>query len=112
TMAADRMNEQVSYLYQPYHPAILNLVNNVIEAAHAEGKWAGMCGEMAGDSIAIPILLGLGLDEFSMSATSILPARSQIKNLSKEELASYKDQILSMSTAEEVEAFIRKKTNQ
>ncbi|GAA0307899.1 phosphotransferase system enzyme I (PtsI) [Gracilibacillus halotolerans] len=112
TMAADRMNEQVSYLYQPYHPAILNLVNNVIEAAHAEGKWAGMCGEMAGDSIAIPILLGLGLDEFSMSATSILPARTQIKQLSKEELASYKDQLLSMSTADEVEAFIREKTNQ
>lgn len=112
TLAADRMNEQVSYLYQPYHPAILNLVNNVIEAAHAEGKWAGMCGEMAGDSIAIPILLGLGLDEFSMSATSILPARTQIKDLSKEELRSYKDELLSMSTADEVEAFIREKTNQ
>ncbi|MFD2655452.1 phosphoenolpyruvate--protein phosphotransferase [Gracilibacillus thailandensis] len=112
TLAADRMNERVSYLYQPYHPAILNLVNNVIEAAHAEGKWAGMCGEMAGDSIAIPILLGLGLDEFSMSATSILPARTQIKDLSKEELASYKDQLLSMDTADEVEAFVREKTNQ
>ncbi|GAB2544588.1 phosphoenolpyruvate--protein phosphotransferase [Gracilibacillus alcaliphilus] len=112
TLAADRMNERVSYLYQPYHPAILNLVHNVIEAAHAEGKWAGMCGEMAGDSIAIPILLGLGLDEFSMSATSILPARTQIKHLSKEELASYKDQLLSMNTADEVEAFIREKTNQ
>lgn len=112
TMAADRMNERVSYLYQPYHPAILNLVNNVIEAAHAEGKWAGMCGEMAGDSIAIPILLGLGLDEFSMSATSILPARTQIKDLSKEEMASYKEQLLSMSTADEVEAFIRKVTKQ
>ncbi|WP_226035998.1 phosphoenolpyruvate--protein phosphotransferase [Aquibacillus saliphilus] len=112
TMAADRMNERVSYLYQPYHPAILNLVNNVIEAAHAEGKWAGMCGEMAGDSIAIPILLGLGLDEFSMSATSILPARTQIKDLSKKELASYKDQLLSMSTADEVEEFIKEKTNQ
>lgn len=112
TMAADRMNEQVSYLYQPYHPAILNLVNNVIEAAHAEGKWAGMCGEMAGDSIAIPILLGLGLDEFSMSATSILPARTQIKDLSKKELASFKDEILSMSTADDVEAFVREKTNQ
>jgi phosphotransferase system enzyme I (PtsI) len=112
TLAADRMNERVSYLYQPYHPAILNLVNNVIEAAHAEGKWAGMCGEMAGDSIAIPILLGLGLDEFSMSATSILPARAQIKDLSKEELRSYKDELLSMSTADEVEAFIREKTNQ
>lgn len=112
TMAADRMNEKISYLYQPYHPAILTLVNNVIEAAHAEGKWAGMCGEMAGDPIAIPILLGLGLDEFSMSATSILPARTQIKNLSKAEMASYKDQLLSMSTAAEVEAFIREKTNQ
>ncbi|UFT98459.1 phosphoenolpyruvate--protein phosphotransferase [Radiobacillus kanasensis] len=112
TMAADRMNERVSYLYQPYHPAILNLVNNVIEAAHAEGKWAGMCGEMAGDSIAIPILLGLGLDEFSMSATSILPARTQISKLSKRELASFKDQLLSMSTADEVEAFVREKTNQ
>ncbi|PWU69238.1 phosphoenolpyruvate--protein phosphotransferase [Gracilibacillus dipsosauri] len=112
TLAADRMNERVSYLYQPYHPAILNLVNNVIEAAHAEGKWAGMCGEMAGDSIAIPILLGLGLDEFSMSATSILPARTQIKHLSKKELATYKEQLLSMNTADEVEEFIRSKTNQ
>lgn len=112
TMAADRMNEHVSYLYQPYHPAILNLVNNVIEAAHAEGKWAGMCGEMAGDSIAIPILLGLGLDEYSMSATSILPARTQIKGLSKKELATFKDELLSMGTADEVEAFIREKTNQ
>ncbi|MUK89194.1 phosphoenolpyruvate--protein phosphotransferase [Ornithinibacillus sp. L9] len=110
TMAADRMNEQVSYLYQPYHPAILSLVNNVIEAAHSEGKWAGMCGEMAGDPIAIPILLGLGLDEFSMSATSILPARTQIKGLSKKELASYKDKLLSMSTAEEVVAFVKEKT--
>ncbi|GIO26351.1 phosphoenolpyruvate--protein phosphotransferase [Ornithinibacillus bavariensis] len=110
TMAADRMNEQVSYLYQPYHPAILNLVNNVIEAAHSEGKWAGMCGEMAGDPIAIPILLGLGLDEFSMSATSILPARTQLKNISKKEMASYKDKLLSMSTAEEVVAFVKEKT--
>jgi phosphoenolpyruvate-protein phosphotransferase (PTS system enzyme I) len=102
TMAADRMNEKVSYLYQPYNPSILNLVNNVIEAAHAEGKWAGMCGEMAGDPIAIPILLGLGLDEFSMSATSILPARSQISKLSQAKIAEYKDEILSKGTAEEV----------
>ncbi|UOQ94326.1 phosphoenolpyruvate--protein phosphotransferase [Halobacillus shinanisalinarum] len=111
TMAADRMNERVSYLYQPYNPAILNLINNVIEAAHAEGKWAGMCGEMAGDEIAIPLLLSLGLDEFSMSATSILPARTQIKSLSKQELASYKDEILSMGTTEEVVAFIKEKAN-
>lgn len=110
TMAADRMNEQVAYLYQPYHPAILNLVNNVIEAAHSEGKWTGMCGEMAGDATAIPILMSLGLDEFSMSATSVLPARSQIRSLSKKKLASYKDKLLSMGTAEEVVAFIKEKT--
>ncbi|WP_042222561.1 phosphoenolpyruvate--protein phosphotransferase [Oceanobacillus manasiensis] len=106
TMAADRMNEQVSYLYQPYHPAILNLINNVIEAAHSEDKWVGMCGEMAGEPLAIPILLGLGLDEFSMSATSILPARTQLKELSKKKLAANKDKILSMGTAEEVLEFV------
>lgn len=111
TMAADRMNEQVSYLYQPYHPAILNLVNNVIEAAHAEGKWAGMCGEMAGDATAIPLLLALGLDEFSMSATSILPARTQILSLNKKELAGLKDQFLSLSTADEVVALAKKTIN-
>jgi phosphotransferase system enzyme I (PtsI) len=107
TMAADRMNERVSYLYQPYNPAILRLISNVIDAAHKEGKWAGMCGEMAGDAIAIPILLGLGLDEFSMSATSILRARAQMKKLSKEEAARFKETVLSMSTAEEVVAFVK-----
>ncbi|MCY8958864.1 phosphoenolpyruvate--protein phosphotransferase [Bacillus atrophaeus] len=107
TMAADRMNERVAYLYQPYNPAILRLITLVIEAAHKEGKWVGMCGEMAGDEIAIPILLGLGLDEFSMSATSILPARTQISKLSKKEAESFKEKILSMSTTEEVVAFVK-----
>ena len=107
TMAADRMNERVSYLYQPYNPAILRLVKMVIDAAHKEGKWAGMCGEMAGDEIAIPILLGLGLDEFSMSASSILQARSQILKLSKAEMNSVIEQLLNMDTAEEVERFIK-----
>ena len=108
TFAADRMNEQVSYLYQPYNPAILRLVKNVIDAAHNEGKWVGMCGEMAGDEIAIPILIGLGLDEFSMSATSILPARSQILKLKKEELKEAAKQVLAMGTAEEVKTYIEK----
>ncbi|MED4452526.1 phosphoenolpyruvate--protein phosphotransferase [Metabacillus fastidiosus] len=107
TMAADRMNERVSYLYQPYNPAILRLVSLVIEAAHKEGKWAGMCGEMAGDETAIPILLGLGLDEFSMSATSVLRARSQMKQLSKAQAAQYKEKILSMGTTEEVVQFVK-----
>ncbi|MBT2756206.1 phosphoenolpyruvate--protein phosphotransferase [Mesobacillus foraminis] len=102
TMAADRMNQQVSYLYQPYNPSILRLVKMVIDAAHKEGKWAGMCGEMAGDETAIPILLGLGLDEFSMSATSILKARSLIRNLSKSDMEALASKVLEMGTTEEV----------
>lgn len=111
TMAADRMNEQVSYLYQPYNPAILRLVKNVIDAAHAEGKWTGMCGEMAGDSTAIPLLLGLGLDEFSMSATSILPARSQISKLSAADMKELAAKALQMGTAEEVAALVHSINN-
>lgn len=108
TMAADRMNENVAYLYQPYHPAILQLVATVIDAAHAEGKWVGMCGEMAGDPDALPILLGLGLDEFSMSATSILQTRTLLSKLSKETMASHIDAILQLSTAEEVLDYVGK----
>lgn len=107
TMAADRMNEQVSYLYQPYNPAILRLIKHVIDAAHAENKWAGMCGEMAGDATAIPLLLGLGLDEFSMSATSILPARSQIAKLSAVEMNELAARALQLSTAEEVAELVQ-----
>lgn len=102
TMAADRMNQRVSYLYQPYSPSILRLVKMVIDAAHAEGKWAGMCGEMAGDEIAIPILLGLGLDEFSMSATSILKARSQIRNIRKADMEKLAASVLNMQTTDQV----------
>ncbi|SFF45109.1 phosphotransferase system, enzyme I, PtsI [Paenibacillus algorifonticola] len=102
TMAADRMNENVSYLYQPYNPAILRLIKMVIDAAHREGRWVGMCGEMAGDETAIPLLIGLGLDEFSMSATSILPARSQITKLSRAKMQQVAAQALELQTAEEV----------
>ncbi|MFD1177005.1 phosphoenolpyruvate--protein phosphotransferase [Paenibacillus puldeungensis] len=107
TMAADRMNERVSYLYQPYNPSILRLVKMVIDAAHKEGRWAGMCGEMAGDATAIPLLLGLGLDEFSMSATSILPARSQISKLSKKDMEELAAKALQMQTAQEVVELVR-----
>lgn len=102
TFAADRMNEHVGYLYQPYHPAILRLVKIVVDAALAEGKWVGMCGEMAGDPKAIPLLLGLGLNEFSMSASSILPARSQLKKLNKKDMELLVEKALSMKTADEV----------
>ncbi|MEH7747392.1 phosphoenolpyruvate--protein phosphotransferase [Neobacillus drentensis] len=102
TMAADRMNQRVSYLYQPYSPSILRLVKMVIDAAHAQGKWTGMCGEMAGDETAIPVLIGLGLDEFSMSATSILKARSQIKNLKKSDMEKLAQEVLNMQTTDQV----------
>ncbi|MFZ3590054.1 phosphoenolpyruvate--protein phosphotransferase [Bacillus sp. DJP31] len=108
TLAADRMNERVSYLYQPFHPAILRLINMVVEAAHKEGKWVGMCGEMAGEKMATPVLLALGLDELSMSASSILPIRSIINRESKSRLNSLKERILSMSSAEEVIELVKK----
>ncbi|MEY8598369.1 phosphoenolpyruvate--protein phosphotransferase [Mammaliicoccus lentus] len=102
TMAADRMSERVSYLYQPYNPAILRLIKQVIEASHKEGKWTGMCGEMAGDNTAVPLLLGLGLDEFSMSATSILKARKQIKELDQKEMQELANRAINCATSEEV----------
>jgi len=108
TMAADRMSERVSYLYQPYNPAILRLVKQVIEASHKEGKWTGMCGEMAGDETAIPLLLGLGLDEFSMSATSILKARRQINGLSKNEMAELANRAINCATQDEVKELVHR----
>lgn len=85
TFAADRMSSTINYLYQPFNPSILRLVKNTIDASHREGKWTGMCGEMAGEALAAPLLLGLGLDEFSMSATSILAQRKRIRELSYED---------------------------
>ena len=111
TMAADRMSERVSYLYQPYNPAILRLVKQVIEASHKEGKWTGMCGEMAGDETAIPLLLGLGLDEFSMSATSILKARRQINGLSKNEMSELANRAINCATQEEVKDLVNNISN-
>lgn len=107
TMAADRMNERVSYLYQPYNPSILTLIKNVIDASHAEGKWTGMCGEMAGDQMAVPLLLGMGLDEFSMSATSILQTRSLISKLDSQAMEALADKAINeCGTAEEVVALV------
>lgn len=108
TLAADRMNENVSYLYQPYHPAVLRLIKNVIDAAHQQGKWVGMCGEMAADEIAIPILLGLGLNEFSMSASSILKTRAHIAKLSKQQSMLHIERILLLSTTDEVKEYVQR----
>lgn len=107
SMAADRMSEQVSYLYQPLNPAILRLIKMAIDGAHKEGKWCGMCGEMVGDALAAPILLGLGLDEFSMSATSILNTRKIIRSLKKSDMEELAKQALSLDTAEEVEELVK-----
>lgn len=102
SMAADRMSEKVSYLYQPCNPSILRLIKMTIDGAHKEGKWCGMCGEMAGDETAAPLLLGLGLDEFSMSATSILRTRSLIRKLSKAEMSEMAEKALQCNTEKEV----------
>lgn len=112
TMAADRMNEQVSYLYQPYNPSILTLIKHVIDSAHAEGKWAGMCGEMAGDQTAVPLLVGLGLDEFSMSASSILKTRSLMKKLDSNDMKALADKAVNeCSTVDEVIALVEECVN-
>lgn len=110
TMAADRGNDRVAYLYQPYNPSILRLINNVIAAAHNEGKFVAMCGEMAGDPIAVPILMGMGLDEFSMSAPSVLQTRSLMKKLDTTKMAELAKQALDAETNDEVIALVKEVT--
>ena len=108
SMAADRMSEHVSYLYQPYNPSVLRLIKMTIDGAHKEGKWAGMCGAMAGEPYAVPLLLGMGLDEFSMSATQILKARKMVTSLDKNEAAKLAEEALKLATAEEVLDLVKK----
>lgn len=106
SMAADRMNESISYLYQPLNPSILRLIKHVIDGAHKNGKWAGMCGEMAGDKRALPILVGLGLDEFSMSASNILNTREMLSNLSYQKCKEIAEKVIEMDSCEEVVEYI------
>ena len=108
SMAADRMSEKVAYLYQPLNPAILRLVKMTIDGAHSQGRWCGMCGEMGGDPMAAPVLLGLGLDEFSMSASKILPTRKIITNLSKAEMEDLAAKALKCHTESEVTELVKK----
>jgi phosphotransferase system enzyme I (PtsI) len=102
SMAADRMSEKVAYLYQPLNPSLLRLIKMTIDGAHSQGKWCGMCGEMAGDELAAPVLLGLGLDEFSMSASSILQTRKMIRSLKYKDMKIMAEKALKLSTMEEV----------
>ncbi|HJV44318.1 MAG TPA: phosphoenolpyruvate--protein phosphotransferase, partial [Bacillota bacterium] len=106
TMAADRMNERVSYLYDPYNPSLLRLIQMVITSAHKEGKWVGMCGEMAGEELAIPILLGLGLDEFSMGGSAILRARHLIKQLEFRKMIELANHVLTLSSGDEIKRYV------
>lgn len=106
TLAVDRGNQKISNLYNQFHPAVLSLIKMTIDNGHKEGIWVGMCGEVAGDEKLIPILLAMGLDEFSMSASSILKARYIIRNTSKKEVEEKLDYILNLSTAYEVEKYI------
>ncbi len=108
SFAADRMNQKVSYLYQPLNPALLIMIKMVIDAAHKEGIWTGMCGEMAGNQLAAPILLGLGLDEFSMSSSSILKTRFLFSKLSKNKMKEMAEKCLTLTTSKEVETFVEK----
>lgn len=102
TLAVDRLNEHVAHLYEPYHPAVLRLIQETIDAAHAAGKWVGMCGEMAGDLQAIPLLLGMGLDEFSMSGPAIAQAKALIRACDLKACRVLAREALQKASAEEV----------
>lgn len=105
--AVDRGNSRVAYLYQELHPAVLRLVKRVIDAAHAEGKWVSMCGEMASNPLATPLLMAMGLDEFSMNSSSILHIRSLIKQLNTRQLQPLVHKALDAATADEVKKLIQ-----
>ena len=111
TCAVDRMNQKISHLYNQFNPAVLRLIKMVIDNAHKEGKWVGMCGESAGDQRMIPILLGFGLDEFSMSPISILPARKLITSLPYADMQKFADEVLAMGTAKEIKEYVDKTFN-
>ncbi len=115
TLAVDRGNDMISHLYQPMSPSVLNLIKQVIDASHAEGKWTGMCGELAGDERATLLLLGMGLDEFSMSAISIPRIKKIIRNTNFEDAKVLAEQALAQPTTDElmtlVNKFIEEKNN-
>ena len=108
TLAVDRMNEHISHLYEPLHPAVLRLIKNVIDASHRAGKWTGMCGEMAGDTWATAILLGMGLDEFSMSASSIPQVKNIIRTLTYEKAKQIAQEALSMDNPEDIRNMVKR----
>lgn len=107
TLAVDRMNEAIGNLYQPLHPGVLRLIKHVIDASHEHGKFTGMCGELASDPVATMILLGLGLDEFSMTASSIPLIKNILRSVSKAECEEVANKALTMDTAEEITGYAK-----
>lgn len=105
SLAVDRTNEKVAYLYEPAHPAVLRMIRNIIEAAHNKGIWVGMCGEMAGDTAFVPLLLGLGLDEFSIPSIVIPEVKYIIRAIKMDDAKEIADSALKLSTGKEVKEF-------
>lgn len=106
TLAVDRGNELISHLYNPMSPSVLALIKQVIDASHSEGKWTGMCGELAGDERATLLLLGMGLDEFSMSSISIPRIKKLIRNVNYQDAKTLASQALEQATASEIDKLI------
>ena len=106
TLAVDRGNELISHLYNPMSPSVLSLIKQVIDASHAEGKWTGMCGELAGDERATVLLLGMGLDEFSMSAISVPQIKKLIRNVNYQDAKLLAEKALQQPTAAEIERLV------
>jgi phosphotransferase system enzyme I (PtsI) len=107
TMAVDRGNSKVAGLFQPLHPSVLRLIKQTIDAGHAKGKWVGMCGELAGMTKAIPILLGFGLDEFSMSPRAIPAAKELVGKLADARAREISAEAMSFGTARQIEAYMK-----
>lgn len=109
TLAVDRVNEKVAYLYQPFHPTILRLIDHVVKAAHRENIWVGACGEMASDPLGMAVLLGLGVDEFSVATTSILEIKKVVRGLNWEELQKITTHLLKLSTSQQAKRYLKSK---
>ena len=107
TLAADRTNEHVAEIAAGFQPAVFRLIKQVIDAAHAKGKWVGLCGEMAGEILAIPILLGLGLDEFSMNPPAVPYAKLLIRSISMEKCREVAAAALNQTSSEKIRAMVQ-----
>jgi phosphotransferase system enzyme I (PtsI) len=107
TIAVDRVNERVAGLYAPHHPAIIRMIKRVTEAAASQGIWVGVCGEMAGDVVSTPLLLGLGVTELSVSPGQVLPVKRAIRALHRSDCASFAEEMLHLTTVEEISSRCR-----